>query len=130
MNVQFGKVLGFVLVLWSSDFSYAGGMDKQCDLALGAKIFSKCAACHTFDNSGAHGAGPNLYALIGKPSARSDGFPYSEAMQAFQRRWTESELDMFLKQPMVAIPGTTMAFGGIAKPHQRAAVICYLANYN
>ena len=123
-----GLVLGLTIMVCG--VAYAGGATEQCDLVLGAKIFSKCAACHTYDASGTHGAGPNLFGVIGKLSGSSDGFPYSQALQAFQRNWSESELDRFLRQPMAAIPGTTMAFGGIAKPHQRAAVICYLANHN
>lgn len=116
-----------LLVLTQAGGAVQAAAAEQCDLVLGAKIFSKCAACHTFDASGTHGAGPNLHQVIGKPSGSVAGFPYSEPMQAFQRRWTESELDSFLRQPMVAIPGTTMAFAGLAKAHQRAAVICYLA---
>jgi len=132
IKFPFLKVLAVALVIMGCSATIAGGAAQAeaaepCDLALGAKIFSKCAACHTFDTSGIHGAGPNLNSIIGKPSGSSSGFPYSEAMQAFQRLWTESELDSFLQQPMAAIPGTTMAFGGLAKPHQRAAVICYLA---
>jgi len=139
MKVSFVSSLAISVVTAIATFAcattYAGVTEhaseiKQCDLVLGAKIFSKCAACHPFDASGTHGVGPNLYAVIGRLSGSSDGFPYSEALQAFERRWTKSELNDFLRQPMAVIPGTTMAFGGITKPHQRAAIICYLANYN
>ncbi len=35
------------------------------DPAKGADVFKKCAACHTVEQGGANGIGPNLYATVG-----------------------------------------------------------------
>lgn len=99
---------------------------QQCDFKTGQKIFNKCAACHTYDASGNHGAGPNLYGVVGRQSGTAEGFPYSSALLDAQRKWSAAELHKFLESPGAAIPGTSMAFAGIRKPHQREAVICFL----
>lgn len=116
----------FAAVLLALQITNTALAVDECDLVLGEKVFSKCAACHHYDASGVHGAGPNLYALLGRTAGTAAGFPYSQAMQNYAKRWTAAELDSFLQQPMAAIPGTTMAFAGLAKPHQRRAVICFL----
>lgn len=119
-------VIKFAAVLLALQVANTALAVDECDLALGKKIFIKCAACHSYNASGTHGAGPNLYALLDRTAGTAGGFPYSQAMQNYAKRWTTAELDNFLQQPMAAIPGTTMAFAGLAKPHQRRAVICFL----
>ena len=37
------------------------------DVAKGEAVFAKCAACHTINQGGANGIGPNLYATMGEP---------------------------------------------------------------
>ncbi|NIB40418.1 c-type cytochrome [Pseudomaricurvus alkylphenolicus] len=98
----------------------------ECDQKLGKKIFGKCAACHTFDNSGSHAAGPNLLGVVGRGIGKIEGFPFSPALSEQGTHWSEAALDKFLANPMKNFPGTTMAFAGIRKEHQRQAVICYL----
>ena len=45
----------------------------------GQKVFQKCAACHTADQGGANGIGPNLYATVGEPIGKGKGgFAFSE----------------------------------------------------
>ena len=100
--------------------------EDSCDKALGEKIYKKCAVCHTNDDSGEHLAGPNLYGLINRMSGTSKDFPYSVAMLEAPREWTPEALDKFLESPMLVLPATSMAFAGIRKSHQRAALICYL----
>ncbi len=100
--------------------------EQTCDITLGEKIFKKCAVCHLRDDSGKHLVGPNLQGVVDKMSGRAADFPYSLAMLEAQRKWTPEALDQFLENPMVVLPGTSMAFAGIRKPHQRAAIVCYL----
>src|SRR5258706_5685101 len=38
----------------------------SADPAKGADVFKKCAACHTVNQGGANGIGPNLYATVGE----------------------------------------------------------------
>jgi cytochrome c len=100
--------------------------EDVCNIALGEKIYAKCAACHTNDESGKHMVGPNLHGLLGRMSGSYEDYAYSVAMQEAPQLWTPEALDKFLESPMGVVPGTSMAFAGIRKPHQRAAVICYL----
>jgi cytochrome c len=96
----------------------------------GAKVFRKCAACHSLDPSGKSRFGPDLYGVIGRTTGTVEGFDYSEVMAtagAEGHVWTEEELSAFLENPKKAFPGTKMTFVGLKKPEERADVIAYIA---
>ena len=118
------KLMLSAYLLVVSTMLHAEGED--CDITLGEKIFKKCAVCHTHDDSGSHLVGPNLHGVIDRMSGSTAEFAYSIALQDAPRKWTPEALDEFLEKPMSILPGTSMAFAGIRKPHQRAAVICYM----
>jgi len=40
--------------------------------------------------------------------------------------WTDATLDRFIQKPAAAVPGTTMAYQGMAKPEDRRALIAFL----
>ncbi len=93
----------------------------------GAETFKKCGACHNAEKGGANGIGPNLYGVVGGPHDHMPGFSYSDAMQKTSgQKWDWDELNKWLTSPKAFVPGTKMAFAGIAKPEERAAVIAYL----
>src|SRR5262245_15540170 len=48
--------------------------------ALGKQIFNKCAICHTIEKGEANKIGPNLWNILGAPTARHKEFTYSPAM--------------------------------------------------
>lgn len=99
---------------------------NACDLDLGKRTYIQCAICHRLDETGASTVGPNLSGVIDRPAATVAGFSYSEALKNFAKPWTPSELDAFLKQPMIYLPGTRMAFAGIKDQAERDAVVCYI----
>lgn len=50
------------------------------DADKGAKVFKKCVSCHTADDGGKNGTGPNLYNVVGTAAGGKAGFSYSGAM--------------------------------------------------
>ena len=100
--------------------------DDVCDQQASKKAFSKCAACHSANEGGPTLLGPNLFDVVGRKSASVKGFPYSPALNEYNKIWTEQELHTFLEKPMKVVPGTMMAFGGLRKVSDRNAVICFL----
>lgn len=99
------------------------------DVAKGEKVAKKCASCHSFDKGGKNGAGPNLFDILNREIAITDGFKYSSAFadkKAEGMNWGYDELFEFIQKPKAFIKGTAMGFGGIKKDGQRADLIAYL----
>ena len=98
--------------------------------AEGGRLFRRCLACHALEPGRNTPAGPTLHNLFGRPIAAEAGFRYSAALRAHARarpRWTETELDRFLADPLAAIPGTDMGFPGMTDPRERQVLIRWLA---
>jgi cytochrome c len=68
-----------------------------------------------------------LWGVVGRPIGSHGGFAYSPAMKAQQGAWSYERLDQFLASPARDVPGTKMAFAGLRRAQDRAAVIKYLA---
>ena len=97
------------------------------DPAQGQAIFAKCTACHTIEQGGANGIGPNLYATVGEPIGKGKaGFAFSSDLAGHDGAWTYENLDAWLKSPKAFAPGTKMTFAGLGKAEDRANVILYL----
>lgn len=96
-------------------------------VADGEAAAKKCAACHSFNKGGANKVGPNLWDIVGANHAHIDGYAYSAAIVAMKSKpWNYEELNAFLLNPRAYAPGTKMAFAGIKKAEERAALIAYL----
>ncbi|MEQ9126312.1 MAG: c-type cytochrome, partial [Alphaproteobacteria bacterium] len=102
------------------------GLLAAADPADGEKVFKKCQACHTDEKGGANKVGPNLYGIVGNDVATHDGFSYSGALLGVPGNWTYEALNEFLYNPKVHVPGTKMAFAGLRKAEDRAAIIALL----
>jgi cytochrome c len=93
----------------------------------GSRAFLQCRSCHTLQAGGPDNVGPNLFGFWGKKAGTNrPGFSYSAQMRASPVTWTEANLDKFLERPTAVIPGTKMAFVGLARRDQRQALIAYL----
>lgn len=99
----------------------------SADVAAGEKVFAKCAACHTVNQGGANGIGPNLYATVGEGIGHGKGgFAFSEALKSKGGEWSFDNLDHWLKSPREFAPGTKMTFAGLSNPADRANLIAWL----
>ena len=94
--------------------------------AEGAKIFKKCAACHSIAQGGANKIGPALWGVLGRKAGSVSDYKYSKAMIAYGKPWSFEEMDGFLIKPKEWVKGTKMAFAGIKDAKDRAAVILYM----
>ena len=99
----------------------------SADVAAGEKVFAKCIACHTVNQGGANGIGPNLWAVVGDPIGHGrGGFAFSDALKKVGGNWTFEQLDHWLTSPRTFANGTKMSFAGLSKPEDRANLIAYL----
>ena len=97
------------------------------DVAKGAEVFKKCAACHTITQGGPNGIGPNLYATMGEAIAQGKaGFAFSDALKSKGGKWDFEQMSAWLTSPRKFAPGTKMTFAGIGNGQDRANVIAYL----
>ena len=105
---------------------------RSGDPIRGAVVFQQCYACHSVVAGEGGLSGPNLHGVIGRAAASEPGFDYSQALRAAaidrSLAWTARELDRFLADPELALPGTSMAFIGLPDPRDRADVVAYLAD--
>tara|TARA_R110001599_G_scaffold12319_1_gene57797 strand:- start:27103 stop:27735 length:633 start_codon:yes stop_codon:yes gene_type:complete len=99
---------------------------QTADAAAGEKVFAKCAACHTINQGGANGIGPNLWDTMGKPHAHVAGFAYSDALKSKEGNWDWTNMDAWLKSPRKYADGTKMTFAGLGKAEDRANLMVYL----
>ena len=96
------------------------------EIAVGEKIFKKCAACHSITKGGKNNIGPALWDVVGRKTGAVTDYKYSKALASFDKEWTFEELNGYLIKPAKWIKGTKMAFAGLRKEKDRASVIKYL----
>jgi len=96
------------------------------DIAVGEKVFKKCAACHSIVKDGKNNIGPALYNVVGRKTGAVSDYKYSKALSSYDKEWTFEELNGYLIKPAKWIKGTKMAFAGLRKEKDRASVIKYL----
>ncbi len=93
---------------------------------LGRRVFLLCAACHNVVKGEPHKVGPNLNGFLGNKAASKTDYIYSEALKDKDIIWSEATLRAWLDNPAGYVPGTKMAFVGVAKKEQQDALIAYL----
>ena len=98
----------------------------SADPAKGADVFKKCQACHTINQGGANGTGPNLYGVLGETVGAGHGFAFSDALKGKGGTWTWATMNEWLKSPKAFAPGTKMTFAGLSKGEDRANIMAYM----
>lgn len=97
--------------------------------ADGQRVFNQCRACHTVDQGGRNGVGPNLHGMFDRKAGSVSAFRYSAPMKARGEAgltWTDETLSAYLRNPRDYIPGGSMAFAGLRNDQQLADLIAYL----
>ncbi len=106
---------------------FAAGASAAPDaaaLARGEQVYARCAACHAIE---ANRTGPQHCGLFGRRAGTAPGYDaYSKAMRDSKWVWDEKSLNIFLKDPMNALPGTTMGYAGVKNDTERADLIAWL----
>lgn len=92
----------------------------------GERVWAKCQSCHSINAGGANGVGPNLHAIMGANVAAKPGFAYSGALQGLGGQWDWERMNAWLRNPRGYVDGTKMAFAGLSKIEDRAAVALYM----
>tara|TARA_B100000686_G_scaffold236444_1_gene244400 strand:+ start:127 stop:657 length:531 start_codon:yes stop_codon:yes gene_type:complete len=110
----------------SSDSGDIMALFASTNAAEGAKVFKKCAACHSITEGGANKIGPALWGVLGRPAGAVPGYKYSKAILAHGKNWSFEEMNGFLLKPKDWIKGTKMSFAGLKKARDRASVILYM----
>ncbi|WP_299194341.1 cytochrome c family protein [uncultured Erythrobacter sp.] len=105
------------------------GMPQNEQIAAGERVFAKCQACHTVEQGGAAGVGPNLYGIMGAPVGGVSGYSYSPAMAGFGGNWGWEEMNQWLASPRRYVDGTKMSFAGLSSIEDRAAVAMYMNSF-
>jgi len=100
------------------------------DAAAGQRMYNaQCRACHTPEQGGRNGVGPNLWGVFGRRAGEVEGFRYSARMRALAEgglTWNEERLRAFLTNPREVVPGGSMAFAGIRNPEHMNNMIAYI----
>jgi cytochrome c len=96
----------------------------------GKEIFdSTCGACHLVA-PGIKNPKPNLWGIVGRRKASQSDVQYSSSLKDAGGNWTFEELNLFLSNPALTLPGTDMLFPGLQDEKQRADLIVYLRSLN
>jgi cytochrome c len=101
--------------------------DMKGDAAAGEKVFAQCKTCHVVE-PGVNRIGPSLAGIVGRKAGEVAGYSYSAANKGSGITWTAEKLYQYLEKPARVVPGTKMAFAGLAKGQDRADVIAYLSS--
>lgn len=106
-----------------------GTLLATASVDAGERVARRCAACHTFDQGGANGTGPNMWGVLGRAVASVSGFNYSSAMREYGAdgtQWLYQNMYDYLEAPRRYVPGTSMAFAGLRSQEDRINLLAYM----
>ncbi|HWT10796.1 MAG TPA: cytochrome c family protein [Roseomonas sp.] len=101
------------------------------DAAAGQRVFNQCRACHTSEQGGRQGVGPNLFGIVGRRAGAIEGFRYSANMRELATEgltWSDDRLRAYIGNPKAVVPRGSMSFPGIRNETQVNDLMAYLAS--
>ena len=99
------------------------------DAAAGQRVYNQCRACHTVDQGGRNGVGPNLHGVVGRKAGAVEGFRYSASMKEKAEgglTWSEDSLRAYLANPKAVVPAGSMSYPGLKNEQQLNDLVAYL----
>jgi cytochrome c len=104
-----------------------GTILASADVAAGEQqAVARCGNCHTFNQGGANGTGPNLYGVMGLPIGKHAAGFNSADLSGKGGNWDFESMNAWLLAPKQFAPGTTMGFAGLKDDNARASIMLYL----
>ncbi|MEL7480925.1 MAG: c-type cytochrome [Pseudomonadota bacterium] len=103
----------------------------SADISAGESAMRQCAQCHSWNEGGVNGTGPNLYGIMGQDIAAVSGFNYSGALSGVEGAWTYDKMNAWLENPSGYVRGNKMSYAGLRSPRrtdERVNIIAYLAS--
>lgn len=100
------------------------------DAAAGQRVFNQCRACHTPEQGGRNGVGPNLWGIVDRRAGSIEGFRYSANMRQVAEgghTWTEANLRAYITNPKAVVPQGSMSYPGLRNEQQLNDLIAYLS---
>jgi len=93
----------------------------------GAKVYKKCARCHSLSADGKGRSGPHFAGLFGRAAGSVEGYNYSSALTGVNFRWNKKTLyDLFDQGPAKYLPGTKMPMQMVPDAEQLNQLVDYL----
>ncbi len=99
------------------------------DAEAGQRVFNQCRACHSINEGGRNGVGPNLHGVVGRKAGTSEGFRYSASLREKAEgglTWNEETLRAYLANPKAVIPAGSMSYPGLRNEQQLNDLLAYL----
>ena len=91
----------------------------------GQRVFARCQACHLVAEE-RNRVGPHLVGIFGRQAGAVEDFPYSTALLESGIVWDDETMAAYVRDPRGYIPGNRMAFVGLRREEDIAAVLAYL----
>lgn len=101
------------------------------DAAAGQRVFNQCRACHTPEQGGRQGVGPNLFGIVGRRAGSIEGFRYSANMRELATEgltWSDDRLRAYIANPKAVVPRGSMSYPGLRNETQVNDLMAYLAS--
>ena len=123
------RITALIIISTVVSASLSAGPAAAQDAAAGQRVFNQCRACHTVEQGGRSGVGPNLHGLFGRVAGSAEGFRFSAPMRARGEGgliWTAESLPPYIENPRAVVPGGSMAYVGLRNEQQRSDLMAYL----
>ena len=105
------------------------GVAQAQDATAGARVFNTCRACHSINEGGRSGVGPNLWGIVGRRAASIEGFRYSANFRTLGEAgfiWTDENIRRYITNPKDVAPQGIMAYPGLRNEQQMNDLLAYL----